>query len=78
MVKITGYCFFSVVVFHKLKDTNWFSRQDTYVFLQYSDSYHRNSSLRWSSCSESVVAAGWSLRHRVQLQREPREATMVK
>ncbi|CAN7049438.1 unnamed protein product, partial [Brassica rapa subsp. trilocularis] len=51
----------------KLKDTKWLSRQDLYVFLEYNEtltSYRRNSSSWWSSCSESAVAAGQSLRRR--------------
>ncbi|WZY83831.1 hypothetical protein YC2023_030215 [Brassica napus] len=70
----------SVVGFQKLKDTKWLSRQDLYVFLEYNEtltSYRRNSSSWWSSCSESAVAAGQSLRRRFRCREKPREATMV-
>ena len=72
--------FDSVVGFQKLKDTKWLSRQDLYVFLEYNEtltSYRRNSSSWWSSCSESAVAAGQSLRRRFRCREKPREATMV-
>ncbi|CAF2099839.1 hypothetical protein YC2023_067167 [Brassica napus] len=70
----------TVVGFQKLKDTKWLSRQDLYVFLEYNEtltSYRRNSSSWWSSCSESAVAAGQSLRRRFRCREKPREATMV-
>ncbi|KAF2569756.1 hypothetical protein F2Q70_00027941 [Brassica cretica] len=55
--------------------------EDPYVFLEYNDtltSYRRNSTSRWSSCSESAVAAGQSLRRRFRCKEKPRETTMVK
>ncbi|KAL0670591.1 hypothetical protein Bca4012_033295 [Brassica carinata] len=41
--------------------------------------YHKPSvTSRWSSCSESAVAAGQSLRRRFRCKEKPRETTMVK